>query len=256
MGVVDGMTNTMYHSRSGVSSTAVKTVLKSSVAHWKGQRRVETPAFLEGSAIHALLLEEYRNLVIKGPKTKQSKAFTEMEATLEEDQMLLTEAQYNKVQRIAKGALSNPVSKAALRHKERLNEQSIFVQCPRTSLSLQARPDLAILREKTLYDVKSAQDGSPKGFSSAVQTYMYDVQAAFYLYVCKISGWDVDTFKFIAVEKNAPYVCQMHVVSPELLAHATERMYRGLDIIAAAEASQDFGTGWGDCNTLELPKWL
>ena len=48
----------------------------------------------------------------------------------------------------------------------------------------------------------------------------------------------------------------MHVVGPELLDHATERMHRTLDKIAVANDNEEFGTGWGSFSILELPKWL
>ena len=67
---------------------------------------------------------------------------------------------------------------------------------------------------------------------------------------------EVSSFSFISVEKSAPYVSHMHLVSPELLANATERMHRVLATIAVANEKEDFSTGWGDYSVLELPKWL
>lgn len=256
MGIVHDLSNEEYHATAGVSSSAVKTVAKKSVAHWKGQKMSQTAAFRTGTSVHALLLEEDRDLVIKGPKTRSSLAFKDMEANLQDEQILLTEVEYNVAHCIARGALKNPHAKAALRHKDRLNEVSIFAQCPRTKLTLKTRPDLAILSEGTIFDVKTTQDASPKGFASETFKYAYHLQAAFYLYVCNLAGWEVSKFKFICVEKAAPFVCQMFDVSPELLAKATEQMHHTLGIIAAAEKSKDFGTGWGECTTLKLPAWL
>lgn len=256
MGIVHDLSNEEYHATAGVSSSAVKTVAKKSVAHWKGQKMSQTAAFRTGTSVHALLLEEDRDLVIKGPKTRSSLAFKDMEANLQDEQILLTEVEYNVAHCIARGALKNPHAKAALRHKDRLNEVSIFAQCPRTKLTLKTRPDLAILSEGTIFDVKTTQDASPKGFASETFKYAYHLQAAFYLYVCNLAGWEVSKFKFICVEKAAPFVCQMFDVSPELLAKATEQMHHTLDIIAAAEKNKDFGTGWGECTTLKLPAWL
>ena len=49
-----------------------------------------------------------RNLVIKGPKTKTSVAFKDMKEKLTEDQVLLTEVEFNVANCITKGALDNP----------------------------------------------------------------------------------------------------------------------------------------------------
>jgi len=256
MGIVNDMSNKVYHSTSGISSSAVKTVSKKSVAHWKGEKRVQTSAFTMGTAVHALLLEEDKNLVHKGPKTRRSKAFTEQEEKLKDDEVLLTEVEYYTAKKIAKSTLANTDCKKFLRHKERVNEQSIFAECENTGLMLKTRPDLMILSERTVFDVKTTQDASPMGFSSECFRYAYDIQAAFYLYVCNLAKLDVNSFKFLTVEKTAPYVSHVHVVSEELLASATERMHRTLAIIADAEKQENYDTGWGDYSIIEKPKWL
>lgn len=256
MGIVTGMSNEVYHSTSGISSTAVKSVYKKSLAHWKGEKRVQSAAFAMGTAVHALLLEEDRELVIKGPKTKKSKAFEEMQSNLKEDQVLLTEVEFNVANRIAKGALENDNCKKVLRHKERKNEVSIFIKDPRSGLTLKTRPDLYIESEKTVYDVKTTLDASPAGFSKECFRYAYDIQSAFYVYTCNLAGLDIRKFTFIACEKASPYLSHMHVVSSELMEHAMHRMHQTLDKIALASEKDEYGTGWGSFSYLGLPKWL
>ena len=73
MGVIKDMSNERYHSMSGIGSSTVKTVYKKSLAHWKGQKYKSSTAFNLGKAVNDLLLEEDKDLVVKGPKTKTSK---------------------------------------------------------------------------------------------------------------------------------------------------------------------------------------
>ena len=256
MGVVKGMSNEVYHAQAGISSTAVKTVYKKSLAHWRGEKRSNSTAFALGSAVHAILLEPERSLVVQGPKTRRSKAFTEMEGNLQEDQILLNEAEYHVAKRTARGVLSNPTCREILEHPERQNEVSIFAECERTGLQLKTRPDCMIVSDKSVFDVKTTIDCSPSGFGRICQQYAYDLQAAFYLYTCQMAKIDVTEFSFIACEKSSPYVSHLHVVGPELMASATERMHKTLAIIANATEQDDFGTNWGDYSILELPKWL
>lgn len=256
MGVVRNMSNAVYHSTSGISSSAVKSVYKKSLAHWKGEKRTQTAAFTMGTAVHALLLEEDRDLVVKGPKTKRSKAFTDKEATLKEDQVLLTEVEYNVARKMAKTTLQNKHCRKLLRHNDRVNEVSVFATCPNTGLQLKTRPDLLIESEKSVYDVKTTMDASPMGFSRECFKYAYDIQAAFYLYVCKLANIDVNSFSFITVEKSAPFCSHIHTVSEGLLDNATERMHRTLAIIADAKEEEKYDTGWGDYSIIELPSWL
>tara|TARA_R110000851_G_scaffold10628_1_gene38136 strand:- start:16 stop:792 length:777 start_codon:yes stop_codon:yes gene_type:complete len=258
MGVISNMSNEVYHATAGISSSAAKAVYKKSLAHWKGEKRnPNNPAFAMGTSVHALLLEPERNLVIKGPKTKASAAFKTMKEGLEEDQVLLTEVEYHVANRIAKGALANPTCEKALKHPDRLNEISIFEKCPITSLMLKTRPDLMIESENTVYDVKTTQDASPRGFGvTECVKYGYFLQGAFYVYVCKLAGFDISEFSFIACEKSAPYVSHMHVMGPEVMEWATVQLHKTLAIIAQAQEAEEYDTGWGDYSILEKPKWL
>lgn len=257
MGIITNMTNEEYHATAGISSSAVKSVDKKSLAHWRGEKRKQTAAFTMGTAVHSFLLEEDKpDLVVKGPKTKASKAFKDIQEKLNPEQLLLTEVEYYTSKAISKGALSNPHMKELLRHKDRENEVSIFVECPNTGLTLKTRPDLMIQSNKSLYDVKTTQDASPRGFQKECFLYSYDLQAAFYLYVCQLAKLDVSEFSFLAVEKSAPYCSHIHMVGPELLDSAMSRMMATLEIIAKANEEESYGTGWGEKNILSLPKWL
>jgi hypothetical protein len=66
----------------------------------------------------------------------------------------------------------------------------------------------------------------------------------------------VKEFSFITCEKSSPYVAHMHVVTPELMESATQRMHDTIDQIAFADQSLEYGTGWGSYTFIELPKWL
>lgn len=256
MGIIQNMTNEEYHQQGGISSSAVKSVYKKSLAHWKGEKRKQTSAFSLGSAVHALLLEEHRDLLIKGPKTRASKAFKELEESAGPDQIVLTEVEYHMAHRMAQETLKNKTCKDVLRHKKRANEVSVFAECERTGLVLKARPDLYIESEGLVYDVKTTQDASPTGFAKECFKYSYDIQAAFYIYVCQLAGLSLDYFSFISVEKSAPYCSHLHIVTPELLENATERMHSTLAVISEAQENETYDTGWGEYSLLELPKWL
>ena len=251
------MSNEEYHLKDGISSSAVKSVYKKSLAHWKGEKRnANNAAFAMGNAVHANLLEHSRNLVVKGPKTKTSIAFRNMKESLNPDQILLTEVEYNVANCITKGALSNPICAAALNHSDRLNEISIFARDPISGLTLKTRPDLLIETESTVYDVKTTQDASPKGFLKECIKYGYFLQGAHYVYTCRLAGFNVTEFNFIACEKSSPYVSHMHVMGPEIMDWAFDKMHKTLAIIAQAKDSVDYSTGWGDYTVIEKPAWL
>jgi len=253
---IQDMSNEEYHSIDGISSSAVKAVYKKALAHWKGQKIAQSAAFAMGNAVHANLLEADKNLVIKGPKTKASAAFKDMKENLTEDQVLLTEVEFNVANCITRGALDNRICAEALQHKERVNEISIFVEDPVSGLMLKTRPDLMIESRNMVYDVKTTQDASPKGFLSECVKYGYFLQGAHYVYTCKLAGYDVNRFAFIACEKSAPFLSHLHIMGPEVMEWATVELHKTLAIIAKAEKETDYRTGWGDYTVMEKPAWL
>ena len=48
----------------------------------------------------------------------------------------------------------------------------------------------------------------------------------------------------------------MHVMGPEIMEWATEKLHKTLAVIAQAESTVDYGTGWGDYTLIEKPSWL
>ena len=65
------MTNEAYHAHPNISSSDVKAVATRSLAHWKYKTYKASPAFAMGSAVHALVLEPQKNLVVRGPEDRR-----------------------------------------------------------------------------------------------------------------------------------------------------------------------------------------
>ena len=252
-GIVYDMSNEEYHKRVGYSSSAIKTVCKQSLAHYMAQKPLgDSPAFALGSAVHATLLEPDRDLVIKGPKTRAAKAFKELYNNRTDDEVVLTEVEYYVHKKMCQSALDNTTCSKILTDKRRVTESSIFVVDKDTGLNLKTRPDLYIPDTGEIFDIKTTVDASPKGFAEQVKKYAYHIQAAFYVYTCKMAGLKAKEFSFIAVEKSTPYIAHLHKVSPELLASAIETVKETLESIAEANAKGVFDTGWGEYSTLKL----
>lgn len=253
------LSNEEYHAdKSAISSTDVKTVAKSTLFHWKNMQRRNSTAFDQGSAVHALLLEPEKQLVLRGPKDRRGNAWKDAYAEAEAaGKVLLPEGEYYEAEAMAQAALFTPAVSILLQDENLVAEASIFAECPETGLKLKCRPDGFIADAGIVLDIKTAQDVSPHGFAKAVNQYGYDLQAAFYIYVLQLAGYqDVDSFIFIGIEKSAPYCVQVHELSEMYLASAHNRMMAALRKIQIANETNDFGTGWPDVNTIALPEWL
>ena len=251
--IINDMTNADYHAHEGISSTAVKTVFKSSLAHWKGAVRKENPAFDLGSAVHALVLEPHRNLVVRGPVDRRGSKWKDKQAELTADQVLLPEAEFDVARQMADNILAHP-SAAGYFGDGMVAEQSIFADCPDTGLLLKCRPDA--LSHNVIVDIKTTVDASPSGFDKQVWQYGYGIQDAFYRRVCSLAGLDVDDFIFVAVEKQPPYVVAVHVLSDEYINWADMVVTDTLQRIKYAQENNKFLTGWPETNVIHPPRWL
>ena len=71
-----------------------------------------------------------------------------------------------------------------------------------------------------VWDYKSCRDASPRGFRSAINTFRYHQQAAYYLAGCRAVGLPTEKFYFLAQEKQAPYPFGVYTLSDEAIAYA------------------------------------
>ena len=253
------MTNAEYHALDAISSTAVKSVSKQSVAHWLGATRKETPALAVGSAIHSLALEPEKNDVVRGPETRRGNAWKDAVAeakTFNPDAIVLPEAEFDEIEKIAASARAHPVMQDYLEHQDSKIEMSIVLTDPDYGFELRARPDLFNVSNGMMIDLKSTIDASPRGFARSAVNFGYFTQAAFYRRVLTLEGLPVSDFIFLAVEKDAPYATCAHAVSPEGMAYGDTMMHRALEDIARYKDTGEISTGWPDMVMLSPPAWV
>ena len=175
------MSNEDYHRHPGYSSSDVKDVASSTLAHWKNRVRKESHAFDLGSAVHAMLLQPELNLVVEGTETRRGKDWTSMKESADfAGKILLPKKEYQLAEQMAQAALFTPHVAELITDKHATKEASYFVKEPVFNLDLKCRPDGLLSHKNLVFDIKTCQDASPRGFAKAVRDYSYDVQASFY----------------------------------------------------------------------------
>ncbi len=250
------LTNKEYHAHPAISSSDVKAVHTKSLAHWKGKVRKESSAFALGSAVHALVLEPEKNLVLRGPEDRRGNKWKEAQLAADLDgQILLPEAEFDLAARIADAVKAHPVAAMYLADPTFVAEASFFGIDPATGVEIKCRPDGYLPEVGLVFDVKTTTDASPDGFPRELQKYAYSVQAAFYLRALRAAGYKADTFMFIAVEKEAPFAVGVHALTDRYLEHADMIVTQTLQKISNAIAVSDFTTGWPLINHIDLPRW-
>ena len=250
------MTNEAYHARPEISSSDVKAVAGKSLAHWKGKVWKDSSAFALGSAVHALVLEPEKNLVLRGPEDRRGDKWKKAQLAADLDgQILLTEGDYDLAEKIAAPIINHEVVKAWIADPSFVAEASFFATDPQTGVKIKCRPDGYLPDAGIVFDLKTTTDASPDGFPRELRKYAYDVQAAFYLRALRAAGYKADTFIFIAVEKEPPHAVGLHALTDRYLDHADIIVTQTLQKISNAIAVSDFTTGWPLINTIDLPRW-
>jgi hypothetical protein len=141
--------------------------------------------------------------------TKESKTWAE-----EQRQLGRTVLRADDVDRI--GAMSDAVSAALAAMKIRLDpaRSELTAIAEIDGIWCRAMIDNAPTDNRLpLYDLKSCEDASPESVIRSVMNYGYDVQAAHYLDVWKAATGEARRFRFIFVEKSAPFgvsVVELH----------------------------------------------
>lgn len=250
------MTNEAYHAHPNISSSDVKAVATRSLAHWKYRTYKSSSAFALGSAVHALVLEPHKNLVVRGPEDRRGAKWKDASLAADLDgKILLTESDFDLSRQIADAVRAHPVVRGWLAEPWFVAEASFFADDSETGVNIKCRPDGWIPNGGIVFDVKTTRDASPEGFPREMRNYGYDLQAAFYLRTLREAGFQAKKFIFVAVEKEPPYAVGLHVMTDRYLEHANMRVTRTLEKINAAIAANDYTTGWPMINDIDLPRW-
>lgn len=254
--IEEGIPNSVYHAHEAISSSDVKAVASTSLLHWKNKVYKRSAAFDLGTAVHALVLEPEKSLVVRGPEDRRGRKWKEKQAEADlTGQLLLTESDFDKAAAMALAIINSPIG-PTLVGDDTINEASIFATDSATGLPIKTRPDSYWPDRGIVYDVKTTQDASPVGFAREIQKYNYALQAAFYLHVMRCAGLKAKKFVFVAVEKEPPFAVGIHMLTDEYIIWAERQMHTVLAQIKEAQATSTFTTGWPAVNIVDLPRWM
>jgi exodeoxyribonuclease VIII len=183
---------------------------------WKNRTFNNSPALFEGRVMHTVFLEHYKfaeEFAIEPPvdrRTKVGKA--EYAEWLEElgDKDPVKQDLYDTCME-RREVVSDYIPKG--KHRVELTLCWIWTGQPcKGKLDWHTGTDV--------WDYKSCRDASPRGFRSAINTFRYHQQAAYYLAGCRAVGLPTEKFYFLAQEKQAPYPFGVYTLSDEAIAYA------------------------------------
>ena len=250
------MTNEEYHLDPSLSASGAKTIALQSLAHYKYGERKASTAFDVGTATHTLILEPHMaSTVWCGPETRRGKEWTERKAEAEANgALLLTEGDYHTAVRMAEAVRSNAAA-AELLGGDLVVEASVFARDSIYGVDVRCRPDGWRKDIAAIVDVKTTIDPSPAGFAKQAANLGYHIQDQFYRRTMALNGFEIDRFIFIAVGKEAPHPVGVYELDWRSLEEGEAAVKYALEQYAHALKTDQWGYGYGDLQTLQIPPY-
>lgn len=226
-----------------------------------GYAKEPTEAMKLGTALHEKLLTPnlYEQKYAVVPESIKVRRGKEWDAFKEEHEGMeyIRIADFQKVSAMAK-SLEDNSEVCEVFKKTPLTAREVVLTADINGVFVKSKVDMVAHQGKTLIDIKTATDASPKAFVRQAAELGYDVQAAFYIMNAEANGLKPEKFAFYVVETEFPYTTGIYTFDKEssfVRAGKLEVERRLSAYKQAVEAVEDpIGDGWSATN-LKLPAW-
>lgn len=251
-----------YHASHGVSKSLLDHFNRSPqhYLHALNNPMKSTPAMAMGSLVHCMNLENHRlesEYAVAPEADKRTKAGKLAHAEFAEKldgRTAVTQKDMNQAEAITNALANHPLAHMLLT-EEGLNERAIYSTDRETGLLKRGRFDRTVLG-KGIYDLKTTSDASPDAFMKSILSFNYHVQAAYYLDMAEEQGLDCPVFKFICVEKHAPYGIAVYELDEYALKAGRDQYRRNLRGLKECLDTQKWTSYFTGVHKLVSPKWI
>lgn len=201
--IIDGMSNKEYHAHPALGSTSLKTLATKTPAHyrWQADHPVHKDVFDLGTVAHSLILEGDTTgvEVLDYPAWTTKAAREARDDARNQGKIPLLEKDWQEVMAMHDAVMAHPEARALLTgHRP---ETSVFWE--EDGLHLKCRPDA--WQHGLLIDLKTTRTADPNEFGRTAAEFGYHQSAGHYIDGVKAITGEELPFKFILVEKTAPY---------------------------------------------------
>jgi hypothetical protein len=251
-----------YHAVEALSSTVARDLLWASPRHalHRKQHREETPAMRLGTALHSAVLEPDRRMIAVAPdvdrRTKDGKAKYEEFLLANAGKITLTADQGDLLAGMLCG-IRRCKSALAMLGAAPTRELSLFARDPSINVPLKARLDAISVTEQFILDVKSTSEKATEhNFKQAIAKRGYGFQAAFYMHVASLLGYEVDTFAFVVVESEPPHECAVFMLKPEVIDLYMPQVTKAMRTYAQCVGKAEWPGYEDKVHEIGVPVWL
>lgn len=233
----------LYHSLPGLSSTGAKYLdsecpmkLRYKLDH-NNENEKPSEALITGRAIHKYLLEYDvfdKHFLISPSDDKRSREWKIFANNHRDDSRVILRKKDGDMLNGMMQSLKRPKDKdgtntysGIITNVESVKEKALFTVDKDRGILLKVKVDINL--DGMMLDLKSTKNANPKFFMKDAANLGYALQAAFYLKVARLSNKKADTFGFIAIEKDAPYMHSVILMSDEDINLAMTKVDKLLD---------------------------
>jgi hypothetical protein len=235
----------LYHSLPGLSSTMAKYLdiecpLKLKHKMESEEEEKQSEALIMGRAIHKYILEvdDFDDYFIIAPTNdKRSREWKIFINNNKEDGKHILRKKDGEMLNGMLESLRRPKDKdgtntytGIITNSDSIREKALFTVDRKRNIILKIKVDINL--DGMFLDLKSTKNANPKIFIKDAANLGYALQAAFYIYVAKTAGKKAETFGFIPIEKEPPYVHSVVLLSDEDIALANTKTERLIDEFA------------------------
>lgn len=268
--IIHSLSNAEYHALPSVSSSMLKTILRSP-AHYadaylsEKPRKEPTASMVLGSLTHTLFLEpeqfnsEYIIATAWDARTKEGKAVRDAFLAAAEGKTVITQEQHDTARMMAKALRGHAINEAMTDGNA---EASIFWTDDHTGLACRIRPDYHIAPSDVwpaglIIDVKSTDDARAEAFARTCVNFGYDLSAAMYCdgFQQHYVTTEPPLFLLLVVERDSPHAVACYECSPEMLDKGNEKYRKAMQLLADSTASGEWPAYDEGIQLLNLPKW-
>jgi exodeoxyribonuclease VIII len=259
-GVYDGLDADVYHAQEAMSASGGKKILRTP-AHFKLMRdkgSTPTAAMQFGTVCHTGILEPdaFDSRVVKAPKFDMRKNVDKAAAAefefLHAGKVMLQPAEFDRARRCIDAVLAHPAARYML--DGGIIERSLFWKDKLFDVPCKARLDIS--NHGGIIDLKSCEDASADGFSRAIGSFDYSLQAA-----SNFSGsehalnFTPSFFAFICVETEEPHCVKVWELGRESILFGLRQWDECLSRYAAALKAGKFAGYPETIDTINAPRW-
>lgn len=249
-------TRAEYDATVAINCSGMKHLLKSP-AHFKASQtaeKTESKALRMGSLVHHIVLESTpaTDKYAATPegidrRTKEGKAaYSAFEADAV-GKTILAADEWQTCEKVA-----NSMMKAQLAIGVTFTATELMFSVDYCGTTLKSAID-AVGDDGYLYDLKTAEDASPKGWLQSARNYRYGLQAHFYCLAYEVAfGIKPKGFRFIVGEKEPPFEYAIYELGPQLMSYAVSDFEAGLKSYKSCVALDEWPGYGSDIKVIDI----